>query len=174
MRASSSFSSAAAALAAALALSSTTTSTGVMAQSSTGSASCLSLKGSSQCPSFQDAWVNPQNLSTAWPWFSAVTDVQSFDEQFSLYFSDPTRFTATKFNKQLQCNRTGAQNATLQYQRTILCGEFSQISYSAGCNRDNRADAIMVCQDTCLQYAGTEAALVANPQVRNAHALAFL
>lgn len=141
-------------------------SSSVMAQSSTSSANCLSLKGSTQCPSFQDAWVNPQNLSQAWPWFTAVTDVASFDEQFSLYFSDPTRFHATKLNRQLQCNTTAAQNTTLQYQRTILCGEFSQISYSAGCNRANRADAIMVCQDTCLQYAGTEAALVANPQVR--------
>ncbi|KAK0544040.1 hypothetical protein OC846_006203 [Tilletia horrida] len=135
------------------------------AQTSTSGMNCVSLKGSTACPAFQDAYVNPQNLSKAWPWFTAVNDVQSFDEQFNLYFTDPTRYHATKFNRQLQCNSTAAQNTTLQYQRTILCGQFSQISYSAQCNLAMRANPIMVCQDTCLQYAGTENGIVTNPQI---------
>lgn len=64
--------------------------------------------------------INPTNLSSAWPWMSNVKDVASFDTQANLYFSDPTRFHATKFNDQLQCNRTAAQNTTLQWQKTIL------------------------------------------------------
>jgi len=126
---------------------------------------CVSLRGSQACPAFQDAYVNPQNLSTAWPWFTAVSDVTTFDQQFELYFTDPNRYHQTKFQRQLQCNSTAAQNTTLQYQRTILCGQFSQISYSASCNIRNRADPIMVCQDTCLQYAGTEGSIVSNPQI---------
>jgi len=107
---------------------------------------CVSLKGSAQCPSFQDAYINPTNLSSSWPWMTSVTDVTSFDEQFALYFTDPTRFTQTKFVNELQCNETAAQNTTLQWERTILCGQFSQISYSAQCNVQNQANFIMVCQ----------------------------
>ncbi|KDN53096.1 hypothetical protein K437DRAFT_266030 [Tilletiaria anomala UBC 951] len=136
-----------------------------MAQQSNEGQTCVSLKGSQQCPSFQDAYINPQNLSEAWPWISGVTDVQSFDEQFDQYFSDPTRYHATKFQRQLQCNSTNANNAALQYQRTILCGQFSQISYSAGCNIANKADPIMVCRDTCFQYSNSESSLINNPQI---------
>jgi hypothetical protein len=107
---------------------------------------CISLQGSTQCPSFQDAYVNPTNLTSAWPWFADVTDVTTFDQQFAQYFTDPTRFIATKFNNQLECNMTAVDNTTLQWERTILCGQFSQISYSAQCNVDNRAIPIMVCQ----------------------------
>ncbi|KAE8205786.1 hypothetical protein CF335_g2184 [Tilletia laevis] len=128
-------------------------------------AQCVSLRGSSSCPAFQDAYINPTNLSQAWPWFTAVNDVATFDQQFELYFTDPNRYHQTKFERQLQCNSTAAQNTTLQYQRTILCGQFSQISYSVSCNLKNRANPIMVCQDTCLQYAQTENVLVANPQI---------
>ncbi|KAK0518546.1 hypothetical protein OC834_005988 [Tilletia horrida] len=133
-----------------------------IAQSDNG---CVSLRGSKSCPAFQDAYVNPTNLSNAWPWFTAVTDVQSFDEQFDLYFTDPNRYHQTKFQRQLQCNSTAALNTTLQWQRTILCGQFSQISYSASCNVRNRVNPIMVCQDTCVQYAKTEDVLIANPQI---------
>ncbi|KAE8249992.1 hypothetical protein A4X13_0g4988, partial [Tilletia indica] len=141
------------------------TATSALAQGSSSSSECVSLKGSASCPSFQDAYVNPSNLSRAWPWFTAVSDVASFDQQFELYFTDPNRYHQTKFSRQLQCNSTAAQNTTLQWQRTILCGQFSQISYSASCNVRNRADPIMVCQDTCTQYAGTEDGLVSNPQI---------
>lgn len=114
-------------------------------------------------PLFVD--INPTNLSTAWPWFSEVTDVATFDEQFARYFSDPTRFTAEKLGRQLDCTRPGAANTTLQWERTILCGQFSQISYSAQCNVQNRAQAIMVCQDTCLAYSDSQKELVANPAI---------
>jgi hypothetical protein len=111
---------------------------------------CVSLKGSTQCPSFQDAYINPTNLSSAWPWMSAVTDVASFDSQFAQYFTDPTRFIQTKFVNQLQCNESAIYNTTLQWERTILCGQFSQISYSAQCNIANQANFIMVCQSESI------------------------
>ncbi|UZJ55464.1 hypothetical protein CBS101457_004784 [Exobasidium rhododendri] len=134
------------------------------------SAGCVSLQGSTQCPSFQDAYVNPTNLTGSWPWFSAVTNVTTFDQQFALYFTDPTRFTATKFNTQLQCNRAAVDNTTLQWERTILCGQFSQISYSAQCNIANQANPIMVCQDTCVQYSDSENSIVGNEQICTADA----
>ncbi|CEH19481.1 hypothetical protein CBOM_06802 [Ceraceosorus bombacis] len=126
---------------------------------------CVSLQGSVQCPSFQDAYINPQNLSSAWPWFASVTNVTTFDQQFAAYFTDPNRFLAEKLGRQLACNRTAALNTTLQYERTILCGQFSQISYSAQCNVANRADPIMVCQDTCLTYSAAQSEIVQNPAI---------
>jgi hypothetical protein len=107
---------------------------------------CVSLKGSQQCPSFQDAYINPTNLTGAWPWFSAVTNVTTFDDQFAQYFTDRNRFIQTKFVNELQCTESAIYNTTLQWERTILCGQFSQISYSAQCNVQNAADPIMVCQ----------------------------
>ncbi|PWN51172.1 hypothetical protein IE53DRAFT_61832 [Violaceomyces palustris] len=129
------------------------------------SSQCISLRGSQQCPSFQDAFINPTNLSNAWPWFSAVTDVHSFDEQFERYFNDENRFHKTKFNDQLQCNTTNAERTTLQWQKTIYCSQFSQISYSAQCNSQNAAVPIMVCQQTCIEYAETERDIVQNPRI---------
>lgn len=116
------------------------------------STTCLSLKGSTECPSFQDAYINPTNLSTPWPWFSLVTDVTTFDEQFALYFTAPDRFIATKFINELQCNQTAVYNTTLQWERTILCGQFTQISWSASCNVANNADPIMVCQGESCRH----------------------
>ncbi|PWN31618.1 uncharacterized protein FA14DRAFT_91499 [Meira miltonrushii] len=126
-------------------------------------AGCISLQGSKQCPAFQDQYINPQNLSGAWPWMAQVSDVTSFDDQFSQYWTDPTRFTRTKINIGLQCNRTGSANVTLQYERTVYCAEFTQISYSAQCNAGTQAK--MVCQNTCRQYAASEQAIVANPAI---------
>jgi hypothetical protein len=126
-------------------------------------AGCVSLQGSKQCPSFEKAYINPSNLTRAWPWMSAVSDVNTFDEQFALYWTDPNRFHLSKISSGLQCNRTGAANYTLQYERTLYCGQFTQISYSAACNA-NVEPPITVCQSTCETYADSEATLVANTQ----------
>lgn len=125
--------------------------------------SCISLQGSKECPAFQDQYINPQNLSSAWPWMAQVNDVASFDDQFSQYWTDPTRFRRTKINIGLQCNRTGSANVTLQYERTVFCAQFTQISYSAQCNAGTQAK--MVCQNTCTQYSASQQAIVANPGI---------
>lgn len=92
-----------------------------------------------------------------------VTDVASFDTQFALYWTDPNRFRRTKINIGLQCNRTGSANVTLQYERTVYCAQFTQISYSAQCNAGLQAK--MVCQNTCRDFAASEQSIVNNPQI---------
>lgn len=126
-------------------------------------AGCLSLKGSKQCPSFQDAYINPQNLSRAWPWMSQVNDVDSFDQQFAQYWTDPFRFEKSKIHQGLQCNRTGSANLTLQWERTVYCGQFTQISYSAACNVG--LEPLMLCRSTCEDYSASQRAVVANPRI---------
>lgn len=49
--------------------------------------SCISLKGSSMCPSFQDNFVKPSNLSGQFNFFETVTDVASFDSLFHYYLT---------------------------------------------------------------------------------------
>jgi hypothetical protein len=49
--------------------------------------SCISLKGSSMCPSFQNNFVRPSNLSSEFGFFDTVTDVASFDSLFQYYMT---------------------------------------------------------------------------------------
>lgn len=51
------------------------------------SESCISLKGSSMCPSFQNNFVRPSNLSSEFGFFETVTDVASFDSLFQYYMT---------------------------------------------------------------------------------------
>lgn len=104
--------------------------------------------------------INPTNLSTRFSWFSQVNDVATFDEQFALYFSDPSRFTAEKKQRQLACNGSGIANTTLQWERTIMCGKFTQMSYSEACNVQAPT---MICQDTCRSWSAAQTRLVENP-----------
>lgn len=48
---------------------------------------CISLRGSSMCPSFQNNFVKPSNLSSEYGFFEAVTDVASFDSLFQYYLT---------------------------------------------------------------------------------------
>lgn len=52
---------------------------------SAASDTCISLQGSSMCPSFQQNFVRPSNLSDTYDFFEAVTDVASFDTLFQHY-----------------------------------------------------------------------------------------
>ena len=128
--------------------------------------------------SVQYAYLSPSNLSNAFPFFSSVSDVRSFDAAALNYFSDPYQFRNTKFNTQLGCYN--ASTATIRYQRTVLCSMWVNEKWSTQCmaqystslshphesrpltRTDGSAAATsqkMVCQSTCLEYSASEKAL---------------
>lgn len=52
---------------------------------------CLRLLGSSACPAFEGAYVNPSNLSSAFPWMAGISSVAAFDAAVFDYFADPNQ-----------------------------------------------------------------------------------
>lgn len=57
------------------------------ATANAASDSCISLQGSSMCPSFQNNYVKPSNLSSEYSFFETVNDVASFDSLFQYYLT---------------------------------------------------------------------------------------
>jgi len=106
---------------------------------------------------------------------SNVNSVASFDSGLADYLTNPYEFRATKYQRQLGCQNTSTAFTVrprpaddpaltlsqLQYARTFLCSEFTQISYSAGCYPSG-AVRRMACQSTCLMFAASENNLVNN------------
>ncbi|ORY78474.1 hypothetical protein BCR35DRAFT_332353 [Leucosporidium creatinivorum] len=123
--------------------------------------SCLSLAGSSMCPRFSGMSINPQNLTNSWPWFEGIDSVAKFDSAFSKYLSPDGQFAITKQEKQLGCANYDV-GFVLQWEQTVLCGEFTNIAYSSpGCNPDTSA-TVMTCQPTCTEFSRSEVQLVNN------------
>jgi hypothetical protein len=92
---------------------------------------CLRLSGSNACPGFSTAYVHPSNLSNAFPFFSDVTDVPSFDAGVFRYLSDPNQYRETKFVEQLGCSNSSG--TTLRYARTVLCSSWVNSRWSVNC-----------------------------------------
>lgn len=57
------------------------------ATANAASDACISLKGSTMCPSFQNNFIKPSNLSAEYSFFNTVTDVASFDSLFQYYLT---------------------------------------------------------------------------------------
>ena len=97
----------------------------------TTSNGCLRLSGSTACPGFSTAWVHPQNLSNAFPFFAEVDSVASFDAGVFRYLSDPDQYRQTKFVNQLGC--TNSSLTVLRYSRTMLCSSWVNSRWSVEC-----------------------------------------
>jgi hypothetical protein len=102
----------------------------ILSQSTTPNG-CLRLSGSTACPGFSTAWVHPQNLSNAFPFFSSVDSVASFDAGVFRYLSDPDQYRQTKFVEQLGC--TNSSLTMLRYARTMLCSSWVNSRWSIEC-----------------------------------------
>ncbi|GAC71819.1 hypothetical protein PANT_5c00089 [Moesziomyces antarcticus T-34] len=122
--------------------------------------SCISLKGSSMCPSFQNNFVRPSNLSSEFGFFDTVTDVASFDSLFQYYMTSQNGYYNDKIQDGLGCNTTLAQNVTVQWQQTVFCSQFSEASFQSGCTAE--VPPTLVCQETCNQFASSEEDIVDN------------
>jgi len=120
---------------------------------------CIQLTGSTMCPGFSDQYINPTNLASQWDFFNQVTDVSSFDNQLSNYLASGNGFQQQKYIQELGCTNTSS-TFVLQYERTFLCSEFTQISYTAGCYTGTNVIRRMACQQTCLRFASSENYLV--------------
>jgi len=123
---------------------------------------CLRLLGSVACPGFQYAYLSPSNLSNAFPFFSSVSSVSTFDVAALNYFTNPDQFETTKFLDQLGCSN--ASSAVIRYERTVLCSMWVNEKWSEQClaNYNGTTAATsqkMVCQDTCLTYSASEKAI---------------
>ena len=77
------------------------------------------------------AYINPSNLSNAFPFFGNVKDVPSFDAGAFNYFSDVNQFKTTKFINQLSCYN--ASSAVIRWERTVLCSQWVNERWSAQC-----------------------------------------
>ncbi|SPO25382.1 uncharacterized protein UTRI_03203_B [Ustilago trichophora] len=130
------------------------------ATANAASDSCISLKGSSMCPSFQNNFVKPSNLSSEYSFFNTVTDVASFDALFHYYLTSQNGYYTDKIQDGLGCNTTLAQNVTIQWQQTVFCSQFSEASYQSGCTAE--VPPTLVCQETCNQFASSEEDVVDN------------
>ncbi|PWZ02169.1 hypothetical protein BCV70DRAFT_58443 [Testicularia cyperi] len=129
---------------------------------SAASDSCISLSGSTMCPSFQTNFIRPSNLSADFGFFEAVSDVTSFDNLFSYYLTSQNQYYNDKIQDGLQCNTTLAQNVTVQWQQTVFCSQFSQASFESGCTAESGEAPALVCQSTCGQYSDSANDIVDN------------
>ncbi|GFZ51123.1 hypothetical protein JCM24511_08881 [Saitozyma sp. JCM 24511] len=124
---------------------------------------CLRLVGSVACPGFASSYINPSNLSNAFPWMDTVTDVTSFDIAALNYFTDPYEWQATKFERELGC--TNASTAVIRWERTVLCSQWVNERWSVQCGQyyntsTTTSSPKMICQSTCLEYSASEYAVV--------------
>ncbi|SYW75369.1 uncharacterized protein UBRO2_00604 [Ustilago bromivora] len=130
------------------------------ASANAASDACISLQGSTMCPSFQNNFVKPSNLSSEFSFFDTVTDVASFDSLFQHYMTSQNGYYNDKIQDGLGCNTTLAQNVTIQWQQTVFCSQFSQASFESGCTAET--PPTLVCQETCNQFASSEEDIVDN------------
>lgn len=81
--------------------------------------------------SVQYAYINPSNLSNAWPWLAGVTTVSQFDVAALNYFTDSSQWQQTKFVNQLGCSN--ATGTVIQYQRSRLCSNWVNSIWGREC-----------------------------------------
>lgn len=84
-------------------------------------------------PTVASSYINPSNLSNAFPWMDTVTDVTSFDIAALNYFTDPYEWQATKFERELGC--TNASTAVIRWERTVLCSQWVNERWSVQCGQ---------------------------------------
>lgn len=77
------------------------------------------------------AYINPSNLTNAFPWMAGVNSVQAFDAAVFQYLSSPDQWQTTKFENQLGCSN--ATNAVIRWERTVLCSKWVNEQWSLSC-----------------------------------------
>lgn len=127
---------------------------------------CMRLLGSVACPGFSNAWINPANVSQAFPFFTDVSSVGAFDAAFFNYISSQDGYRRTKFGEQLACTGDVSQT-TIRYQRTVLCSQLVNEHWSQICTQHYNASSVatgprMVCQNSCELFAYNENDIVQN------------
>ncbi|BEJ04147.1 hypothetical protein CcaverHIS641_0113220 [Cutaneotrichosporon cavernicola] len=121
-----------------------------VAQSLDPTSGCFYLTGSSLCPGFEGSYVNVNDNTDTYPFFSKVYDVQDFDRYGLQYINN---IATTKLGNTMGCNN--AKSTTIRYERTVLCGIWTSTAGSLTCIQTFQGAAAVlpkqVCASTCDQ-----------------------
>ncbi|KAF2637034.1 hypothetical protein P280DRAFT_408140 [Massarina eburnea CBS 473.64] len=123
--------------------------------------SCISLQGSSTCPSFTNASIST-GLSGDFSFLSFVSDVGSFDSRLQDYIG--TAYVKTKYQDIIGCSSVNLTNTTSTYARyttTFLCNAIVQASVSP-CSLSDEASKPL-CADSCAEFALSEQQIASTP-----------
>ncbi|KAI0597884.1 hypothetical protein F4775DRAFT_584072 [Biscogniauxia sp. FL1348] len=123
--------------------------------------SCVSLSGSTTCPSFQAASVSTSSaVSGIYQFLKYVSDTTSFDEQLRQYVSGS--YLQEKYQNLLGCGNVNLSNPDLYARFTIsvICNGVVQNSID-DCGLSSEASRPL-CADSCAQYAESEAYVAAD------------
>ncbi|KAI5917219.1 hypothetical protein F4810DRAFT_705052 [Camillea tinctor] len=123
--------------------------------------SCISLSGSTTCPSFQAASVSTSSaVSGIYQFLKYVSDTTSFDEQLRQYVSGS--YLQEKYQNLLGCGNVNLSNPDLYARFTIsvICNGVVQNSIN-DCGLSSEASRPL-CADSCAQYAESEAYVAAD------------
>ncbi|KAF1956192.1 hypothetical protein CC80DRAFT_516442 [Byssothecium circinans] len=125
--------------------------------------SCVSLQGSTTCPSFRNASIST-GLSGDFSFLSFVSDVQSFDNRLRDYIG--TAYVKTKYQDIIGCSSINLTNTTTTYARyttTFLCNAIVQASMQS-CNLSDEQSRPL-CAPSCAQFALSEQRIASTPSI---------
>ncbi|KAI1503899.1 hypothetical protein F5X99DRAFT_416925 [Biscogniauxia marginata] len=123
--------------------------------------SCVSLSGSTTCPSFQAASVSTSSsVSGIYQFLQYVSDTKSFDEQLRQYVQGS--YHQQKYQTLLGCGNVNLSSPDLyaRFTTSVICNGVVQNSIDE-CGLSAEASRPL-CADSCAQYAESEAYVAAD------------
>ncbi|PSR78509.1 hypothetical protein BD289DRAFT_121501 [Coniella lustricola] len=133
------------------------------------SETCISLAGTTACPSFSTASISTDSTLVGYfSFLQYVSDRASFDAELETYIK--TTFVQQQYEDRFGCGSIDLTNTTDLYARfttSVLCNSIVQNSIDA-CGL-NATQSRPLCADSCAEYAESEAyylsddALCSNP-----------
>ncbi|KAG4306419.1 hypothetical protein PORY_000407 [Pneumocystis oryctolagi] len=119
---------------------------------------CISLSGSTSCPSFNTSLIST-SINNTFPFLSSVSTTKDFDRKFESYIRE--NYTIGKYGNYYKClteNILNIDDFYARYTRTVLCASIVQESIIA-CNL-TAADSPPICADTCAEWVSSQALIL--------------
>lgn len=127
--------------------------------------SCISLQGSTACPSFQSASISTDStLVGFFSFLQFVSDRASFDAQLESYVQ--TTYVQDKYQTLFGCGNielTNTSNLYARFTTSVICNAIVQNSINP-CGLSS-SQSQPLCADTCANFAQTEAYYVSDNQL---------
>ncbi|KAJ1715264.1 SH3 domain protein [Aspergillus flavus] len=128
-------------------------------------ATCISLKGSTQCPAWNGSSISTSSsLYTDFPFMQNVTSIKQFDQELSDYVKGS--YVTQKYVDYLGCqgaNLTDTDDFYARYTTSSICSGLVQSSKTDCDLSDNESRPL--CADTCALMATSEATILLNPDL---------
>ncbi|OQE31528.1 hypothetical protein PENSTE_c001G04463 [Penicillium steckii] len=125
-------------------------------------AGCVSLSGSTACPSWDSASISTNSSQIKdFPWLENVTNVTSFDKSLSDYVQGS--YIETQYSTYLGCeglNHSAYNDYYAQYTTSVLCSSVVQNSKDACDLSDSQSEPL--CAESCALMATSEQEIVVN------------